>query len=125
MTADLTPDSWSTSQLVEFLAVLSEQSDEAGALRAALERVLEALDAEVGVLFNEHGPVTVLGLCPDDPHIAELISGAQAATGPVQVAGLGDCRTAMVALDPGDDGLHLLVARVGPEDFVPEEMLLL
>ena len=36
----MTSDSWSTSQLVEFLAVLSEQPDEDAALRAGVERVL-------------------------------------------------------------------------------------
>ena len=125
MTPDLTPDSWSTSQLVEFLAVLSEQTDEAVALSAAVERALEALDAEVGVLFNQHGVHTVFGLCPGDPQIAELVATAGSATGPVHVVGLGDCQTALVALESAADGLHLLVARAGAEEFVPEEKLLL
>jgi hypothetical protein len=117
--------SWSTSQLVEYLAVLSEQSDAAGAQRAAVERVLESLDAEVGVLFGADAAPTVVGLCTDDPQVATLIAGARDGSAWVHLAGLGRCRTAVVALDVGDDAPRLLVARAGPDDFVPDEMLLL
>ena len=50
---NLPAHSWSTSQLVEFLAVLAEQSDELTAQQVAVERVLESLDAEVVVLGAE------------------------------------------------------------------------
>ncbi len=123
--AELTPDSWSTSQLVEFLAVLSEQADEAAAHRAAVERVLEALDAEVGVLFNGAGPPTVAGLADDDPQVGALVAAVRAGADAVELAGLGKCRTAMVALDAGEDDLALLVARAASEEFIAEEMLLL
>src|SRR5262249_39923049 len=121
----MTSDSWSTSQLVEFLAVLSEQTDEATALRAAVERVLEALDAEGGVLFSRGGVRTAVGLGADDSQADALITAVRAGADPVHLAGLGDCRTAVVALDIGEDALHLLVARAGPLRFVPDEMLLL
>jgi diguanylate cyclase (GGDEF)-like protein len=121
----MTSDSWSTSQLVEFLAVLSEQTDEATALRAAVERVLEALDAEVGVLFGRDGVRTAVGVGADDCQVAALIGVAQAGADKVHLAGLGDCQTAMVALDIGDDALRLIVARTGPAPFIPAEMLLL
>src|SRR6266536_818907 len=122
---DLPSDSWSTSQLVEFLALLAEQPDEDRALRAAVERVLESLDAEVGVLFSRDEVTTAVGLAGDDPQVMTLIAAAQSGTGPVLVDGLGECRTTIVALDPRTDALRLLVARAGAEDFVPEEMLLL
>ncbi len=121
----MTSDSWSTSQLVEFLAVLSEQTDEATALRAAVERVLESLDAEVGVLFSRDGVRTAVGLGADDSQADALIAAVRAGADPVHLAGLGDCRTAVVALDIGEDALHLLVARAGLLRFVPDEMLLL
>src|SRR5205814_1577958 len=121
--------SWSTSQLVEFLAVLSEQTDEAGALRAAVERVLESLDAEVGVLFSSRTAPTVVGLgTPDarsDEQVARLVAAAQSGAQRVHLAGVGDCRLTVVALDVGGDAFRLLVARAGPDEFVPEEMLLL
>src|SRR6266536_4863768 len=115
----LPADSWSTSQLVAFLALISEQPDEAGALRAAVERVLETLDAEVGVLFNRQGVTTAIGLAVDDPQVRTLIATAQDGAGPVQIDRLGECRTTIVALDPQDDALRLLVARAGAEDFIP------
>ena len=126
MASDPTSHSWSTSHLVEFLAVLSEQRDEAGALRAAVERVLESLDAEVGVLFGPRTVPTVVGLDPTDAQVAALVvTAAQAGAGSVHLAGLGECRIAVVALDIGDDALRLLVARAGTDEFVPDEMLLL
>src|SRR6266487_2812436 len=123
--ADMIPDSWTTSHLVEFLAVLSEQVDEAGALRAAVERVLESLDAEVGVLFGGHTVPAVVGLDTADPQVDGLIAAALAGNDTVDIAGLGKCRMAMVTLDVGDDGHHLLVARAGADEFVPDEMLVL
>jgi diguanylate cyclase (GGDEF)-like protein len=126
----MTSDSWSTSQLVEFLAVLSEQHDEDAALHAAVERVLEALDAEVGLLFGRalFGRDTVLtavGLATDDPQVASLVAAARAGRDQVAVDGLGPCRAAVVALDLGEDALRLLVVRAGADGFVPDEMLLL
>jgi diguanylate cyclase (GGDEF)-like protein len=121
----MTSDSWSTSQLVEFLAVLSEQRDEQAALRLAVERVLESLDAEVGVLFGPAGVLAAVGLRPDDPQVGALVAAARDGADTVQVGGLGDCRAAVAALDLGEDALRLLVVRAGTEGFVPDEMLLL
>jgi diguanylate cyclase (GGDEF)-like protein len=121
----MTSASWSTSQLVEFLAVLSEQRDEPAALRLAVERVLESLDAEVGVLFGPGAALATVGLRPDDPQVDALVAAARDGADPVHVPGLGDCRTAVVALDLGEDAVRLLVVRAGSEPFVPDEMLLL
>src|SRR2546430_3522422 len=121
---NLPAHSWSTSQLVEFLAVLAEQSDELTAQQVAVERVLESLDAEVGVLFNGQGVAAVVGLDPAVFEIEALVAAAQAG-GPVHLDGLGESRAAIVDLHPGQESLRLLVARAGTEEFVPEEMLLL
>ena len=125
MTPEMTPDSWSTSQLVEFLAVLSEQTDEAGTLRAAVERVLESLDAEVGVLFSGDGPPTVVGLGAGEPQVDALVAAARGDGDTLLIDGLGECRTAVVTLDVGTEDLRLFVARAGAETFGSDEMLLL
>lgn len=125
MSIDGPVHSWSTSQLVEFLAVLSEQPNEASAQRAAVERVLESFDAEVGVLFGAATEPVVVGLRQDDDGLAALIAAVCDGADSVHLAGLGQCRTAVVALDVGDDAMHLLVARAGSEGFLPDEMLLL
>src|SRR6266545_3835795 len=121
----MTSDSWSTSQLVEFLAVLSEQRDEEAALRAAVERVLEALDAEVGVLFSRYTVLAVVGLTAHDPQVEQLVAAARAGADTVTVDGLGRCRAAAATLDLGEDALRMLVVRAGTDGFVPDEMLLL
>jgi len=116
--------SWATSQLVEFLGVLSEQPDEANARRAAVERVLESLDAEVGILVGASRTPVVIGLRPgDDP--APLIAAARVGATSVHIAGLGRCRSALAAFDIGDDAARLFVARAGSDDFCPDETLLL
>ncbi|HEU4426037.1 MAG TPA: EAL domain-containing protein [Pilimelia sp.] len=125
MLIDPTSHSWSTSQLVEFLAALSAQEDEAGARRAAVERVLESLDAEVGVLFGPNATPTVVGLGATDGQVATLIAAVQAGIASIRLADLGVCQLAAVALDIGDDAFRLLVVRSGTDEFVPEEMLLL
>jgi diguanylate cyclase (GGDEF)-like protein len=121
-----TDQTWGTSQLVEFLAVLSGQLDEANAMRAAVERVLESLDAEIGVLLDaDCAPVVVVGLQADDKRLLRLIGiGLEVDRGST-VEGLGECRTACAALAAGADSYRLLVARLGVEDFLPRELLLL
>src|SRR2546430_15303042 len=109
----MTSDSWSTSQLVEFLAVLSEQRDEEAALHLAVERVLESLDAEVGVLFGPAGVLAAIGLRPDDPQVDQLVAAARDGAGTVRVAGLGEGPAAVAALDPREDALRLLGGRAG------------
>src|SRR5947209_376172 len=120
----LPAESWSTSQLIEFLAAVAEQSDEAGARQVAVERVLESLDAEVGLVLDGPEVITAVGLRPGAAEVDALIAGARTGS-PVHLDRIGACRTAMVDLDSGGDPLRLLVARAGPDEFVPEEMLLL
>ncbi|MBT8224475.1 MAG: EAL domain-containing protein [Dactylosporangium sp.] len=117
--------SWSTSQLVEFLAVLSDQDDEANTLRAAVERVLESLDAEVGVLLSRRPVPTVVGLQPGDPQIETVVEAAKRDNSVLTLPGLGVCRAAVVMLDLGHETLRLFVVRAGFDEFVPDEMLLL
>src|SRR5256885_13030269 len=103
----MTSDSWSTSQLVEFLAVLSEQRDEEAALRLAVERVLESLDAEVGVLFGPGAVLAAVGLRPEDPQVDRLVAAARDGAETVHVAGLGEGPAAGVALGFGRAALRL------------------
>jgi hypothetical protein len=92
--------SWGTSQLVEFLAVLARQSDEMAAMRSAVERVIESLDAEIGVLVgtDEHDPEVVVGMRADDKRLPGLIATAMGGAARTYVPELGECRTAAVAL---------------------------
>src|SRR3989440_6243978 len=106
--------SWSTSQLVEFLALLAEETDETAVMRAAVERVLEALDAEVGLLVAGGRTVTAVGLGPDAEPVEDLLAVARSGPDLVDVAGLGKCRAATVRLG-GAGAAHLGVARAGAD----------
>jgi diguanylate cyclase (GGDEF)-like protein len=118
--------SWGTSQLVEFLAVLSGQSDGAQAAQAAVERVLESLDADIGVLLNpDHSTAVVVGLSADDQRLCPLLESGLAGESSVDVKGLGECRTATAALGSGAPSQRLFVARLGTGDFTPADLLLL
>jgi diguanylate cyclase (GGDEF)-like protein len=118
--------SWSTAQLVEFLAQLAEETDEHAAKRAAVERVLEALDADVGILVGDGDRVhTVVGLGPDTEPVADLIAVARDGVELIDLPGIGKCRTTVLALEDTDTSARLVVARRGAEEFDSDELLLL
>ncbi len=119
------PESWSTQQLTEFLALVSSFTDAAAATRGALERAAEAVDAEVVALVRDGAVSASIGF-PDDrvPHDELLALAAQgSAATAARLPGIGACRVASVCLEviPG----RLLVARAGEEDFSREERDLL
>jgi diguanylate cyclase (GGDEF)-like protein len=118
--------SWGTSQLVEYLAVLSGQPDERTAARAAVERALESLDAEIGVLFNPDLSVSVaIGFEPGDPRLCALVRAALDGQSTVDTEGLWPCQTAVVSLNASAESPRLLVARLGSSVFTQTELLLL
>lgn len=125
MTTEMSPYSWSTSQLVEFLAVLSGQPDESTMLRAAVERALEALDAEIGVLLSRRAAPTIVGLSATDSRVPAIIEAAKTDTSTVTIPEIGLCHASTIRLNIEDDELVLFVARSGMEAFAPEETLLL
>jgi diguanylate cyclase (GGDEF)-like protein len=126
MPEDRADHSWGMSQLVEFLGVLSGQHDEATATRSAVERVLDSLGAEIGIVLRpDDVPRVVVGLQTDDPRVGEIIACAGDGQGRPCLDQLGECRVASVALAVGADSQRLLVVRLGREDFVPTDLLLL
>ena len=70
-------------------------------------------------------PAVAVGLTADDERIGQLIRSALAGTSTTAIDGLGECRTATVALSVGPDSQRLLVARLGTETLMPTELLLL
>jgi len=121
-------DSWSTAQLVEYLAALMEQPAEAQARRTAVERALGSLDAEVGVLF---GPdivtPTVVGLSAADERLRPLLAYGSTHEGCslIAVPGLGRCSVAVVALDIGAEATRFLLVRLREDEFRADDMLIL
>jgi diguanylate cyclase (GGDEF)-like protein len=107
-------ESWPAQQLAEFLAVLSVHSDPAAATRSGIERVAEALDAEVAaVVRGGHESVSIgfpAGETPDDQlrHLVERDCGY------CELPHLGRCAFVREPLDE-EELTWLVVARVDRE----------
>jgi diguanylate cyclase (GGDEF)-like protein len=118
--------SWSTQQLVEFLALVSSFTDAASATHGAVERAAEAVDAEVVALVRDGIVAAAVGFpgagLPADELVALAMLGATASH--AVLPGVGACRVIVVAL-AGEVPAQLLVARAGEEDFSAEERDLL
>ena len=75
---------WSTQQLAEFLAVVSSVPEPAAAIREAIERSAEALEAEVGAVVRHDQVVASVGFpagaAPHDELVA--LARSDAATTP-------------------------------------------
>jgi hypothetical protein len=81
--------SWSTQQLVEFLAAISKSADERSALRGAVERVAESLEAEAAVILID-GTVAAstgfaVGQIPEGA-IAAVSAGQSASVRPLRLS---------------------------------------
>jgi diguanylate cyclase (GGDEF)-like protein len=115
---------WSTHQLVEFLACVSTCTDESSAVRRAVERAAEALEAEVAAFVRGDTVLTSIGFPAGAVPTEAVIDVAHRRAPGMDIAGLGPCR--VMAVDVDDSPLErLLVARAGPGGFAPEEASLL
>ncbi|MDX6697158.1 MAG: hypothetical protein QOE65_555 [Solirubrobacteraceae bacterium] len=119
-----TAESWSTQQLAEFLALVSSFPDEASAVRGAVERAAEALDAEVAAIVSCGGLDASIGFPAGTAPAAELAAIGARDTAETDLPGLGRCSSVAVDLEAADSG-RLLVARVGGGGFSREETDLL
>ena len=115
---------WSTQQLAEFLTAIASYSDQPGALAGAVERVAEALEAEVAAVVQGDGVLAAVGFPADDIPTALLCRAALQDAATIELPSLGLCRISVVALETPKDA-RLLVARTGGSEFVKEEAVLL
>ncbi|MDX6649586.1 MAG: hypothetical protein QOJ97_1537 [Solirubrobacteraceae bacterium] len=117
-------ESWSTQQLAEFMAFVASFADEAAAVRGAVERAAEVLEAEVGAIVT-HGALTAsIGFPPGTVPEQALAGASEADAGVIDLSGLGACSTAAVDLEEEAPG-RLLIARAGDDGFSREETDLL
>ena len=112
--------SWSTQQLAEFLAALSSAGDEAGAARTAVERAAESLEAEVGALVRAGEAVISVGFPSGRVPVGALLGVADGSVSELDIPGHGLAVAMAVPLEE-DLGGHLVLARAGPDGFLPEE----
>jgi len=113
------PDSWATQQLVEFLASVSSYASERSAVLGGIEAVAAALESEVAAMLAGDQVVAAIGYPRRALPEAEMVEAAAQATGTLAVEGVGECRSAAVAVD--EEGGRLLVARHASEPLTDEE----
>jgi diguanylate cyclase (GGDEF)-like protein len=116
-------NSWSTQQLTEFLAAIGTASSRAGAVRLAVERVAEAVEAEVAAIVIGGRLVAQVGF-PPGAVPRGLLRRIAAAEDPVEIEGLGRCRTATGPLSDDED-MQVVIARAGDIPFSGEDRALL
>ena len=119
MVPETTP-SLQIQQLVELLAVVSTLPDEASAVRGAVERAAQALEAEVAAVVVDGRLAASVGFPAGRAPEADLIAVAHRQRAYVEVPGLGVCH-ALSASWGGTHPGHLVLARYADEPFSIEE----
>ncbi|MDT4944545.1 MAG: hypothetical protein QOH14_1278, partial [Pseudonocardiales bacterium] len=114
---------WSTQQLTEFLAVIGTASSGAAVVRLAVERVADAVEAEVAAILIGGRLAAQVGF-PPDAVPRGLLQRIAAGEDAIEIEGLGPCRTAASRLGDDDD-MRVVIARAGYVPFSGEERALL
>ena len=116
---------WSTQQLAEFVAAVSAADNEASAATTAVERVAEALDAEVAAIVCDGQLIAAIGYPGGTGPIGELEAvqaGVEGSVLDVPGVGAGSASAAPLEHPPG---ARLVIARGGPTGLTREETGLL
>jgi GAF domain-containing protein len=90
---------WSTYQLAEFMGAVSVTKDESSALRVAIERAAEALQAEVGAVVFLGVVRASIGFSQAGVPEAELVAVAEGRRSQIHVPGAGDSHAVAVPLE--------------------------
>ena len=115
---------WSTQQLAEFLAAIASYTDQSSALQGAVERIAEALEAEVAAVVLNDQVLATVGFPIHEVPTRLLCAAAASEPATLELPSLGICRIAVVALEDPHNA-RLLVARTGAAEFDREEAVLL
>ena len=114
---------WSTQQLTEFLAAIGTASSRAAVVRLAVERVADAVEAEVAAIVIGSRLAAQVGF-PPGAVPRGLLQRIAAGEDPIEIPGLGRCRTAAGRLGD-DDEMRVVIARAGDVPLSGEERALL
>ncbi len=115
--------SWSTQQLTEFLSAISRFDNVESALRGAVERAAEALDAEIGAIISEGKVLSSIGFPPGQVPEQALIAIGGPNGYELELAGVGRAKTAVAAIEELP-AASILLAR-SDEQFSAVELNLL
>lgn len=115
---------WSTQQLTEFLAEVATVGDERAALQRAVDRVAEALEAELGAVVGPDGVEVSVGVPARGGTADAIVAVARGHAVGLTVPGLGRFDTAVVGVE-GSRPAVLVVGRMAGTGFSGEEQSLL
>lgn len=115
---------WSAQQLAEFLAAVSSQTDEASALRCAVERASEAFEAEAAAIVFEGAVLASVGFAADATPTTALVAAVECPESGLEVPGIGPCQVVKAAFEMSGQDAALMLAR-SEYDFSREEVSLL
>ena len=114
---------WSTHQLGEFLASVSELDSKSAAISVAIERAVEALEADMGAVLIAGSIEASVGFPSEDIMTEEILTQAQRSDR-ADIPGKGPCSVVVVPVDTEPPG-HLVIARPVGLPFDDEEVTLL
>jgi len=112
--------SFQIQQLLELLAVVSSYPDECSAVRGAVERAAQALEAEVAAVVFGGRVAASVGFPEGGVPGPEIVAVARREREHLDVPGIGRCPTATAGWGGTRPG-HLVLARWGDEAFSVQE----
>ena len=116
-----TGDNWSTYQLTEFLgavATLRRADDVAG---SAMQRIAEAVDAEIGAFVGTAGVVSSIGFPFGDAPEQTISAAIESGSGWLTLPNVGSGRSLVVPIED-EEFTSLLLARLGDDPFTSDEV---
>ena len=115
---------WLTHQLSEFLAGVSAINDEATARQRGIERLAEAVEAEVGAMIVDDEVAVSVGFRPGSNEAAQLVTLPMGPT-EIDLPSLGAVHAAAFAMDdePGATSMRIVLVRAD-DPFSTEEQIL-
>jgi signal transduction histidine kinase/CheY-like chemotaxis protein len=114
-------DNWSTYQLTEFLgavATLRRADDVAG---SAMQRIAEAVDAEIGAFVGKSGIVSSIGFPFGDAPEQAIAEVIESGSGWLTLPDVGRSRSLVVPIED-EEFTFLLLARLGDDPFTRDEV---
>jgi diguanylate cyclase (GGDEF)-like protein len=119
----VTAADWAGHKLAEFLALISDFSDETAATRRGVERIAEVLDAEAAALLRSDKLVASIGFGADAKPVDRLLAIASGRESKLELPTLGPLEAVSIVVD-SERSLRLVVARLS-EPFDRAEVDLL
>ena len=115
------PDNWSAHQLTTFLGALAPACPAADVANIGIQRITEAVDAEIGALVGAAGVVCSIGFPYGEAPEQTIGEAIESGSGTLVVPGVGEGHSLVMPIE--DELLtSLLLVRLGDDPFSREEV---